>query len=237
MKRLKVTIAVLLVGIMGLYMQLTAFAVDSPLQVSVTDVKVGSTTVTVKVSLKEAATLDAFQFWIGYDESVLAIEGEESYGYVQQFLDTYKTAYAVADCNAKDGKVMFAGANPEATDCSGGLAMITFKILKDTSTAIESLTNLTFHVEKIVKNGSQVPVSQDETYSIKVISDTTPSKRGDVDGNGDTDLDDVNKALKGALTIIKLSPEEFTRADLDGNNDITLDDVQTILKIALTIIE
>lgn len=75
----------------------------------------------------------------------------------------------------------------------------------------------------------------EDLYKNHSIKDDDTVKKGDLDNDGDVDLDDVNLALKAALTILTPSPAQKKAADIDGNNDITLDDVNAILKEALTI--
>lgn len=58
---------------------------------------------------------------------------------------------------------------------------------------------------------------------------------GDLDKNGNVDLNDVNRLLKGALTIEQLNDDEEAMGDVNFDGKINLDDVNITLKVALTI--
>lgn len=60
---------------------------------------------------------------------------------------------------------------------------------------------------------------------------------GDVDANGEVQLNDAQFALKAALKIIELDEVQTKTADVDANEMIDLNDAQNILKYALKIID
>lgn len=66
-------------------------------------------------------------------------------------------------------------------------------------------------------------------------SSALPYKMGDINQDNSVDLDDVTRALKAALTIVKATNQEILLGDFDNTGDISLDDVTRILRIALTI--
>lgn len=67
----------------------------------------------------------------------------------------------------------------------------------------------------------------------EILEDT--KKMGDVNMDGNVNLDDVTIALKAALTIQPISGDPKTAADMNFDGDVTLDDVTMLLKVALTI--
>lgn len=60
---------------------------------------------------------------------------------------------------------------------------------------------------------------------------------GDVDGNKEIELKDAQLALKAALDLMALKPEQIKVADVDKDNNVTLKDAQLILKFALDLID
>lgn len=62
----------------------------------------------------------------------------------------------------------------------------------------------------------------------------TASKRGDVDRDGDVDIDDVNAAIDIVLNRdVTAKDYDFNAADVDGDNDRDIDDVNIIIDIVL----
>lgn len=60
------------------------------------------------------------------------------------------------------------------------------------------------------------------------------SKRGDVDRDGDVDIDDVNAAIDIVLNRdVTAKDYDFNAADVDGDNDRDIDDVNIIIDIVL----
>lgn len=222
-------------------LQLPAIAATNPFVLEGTDVATGSTEFTIQVSIPKATHMDSYGITVFYDKDKLSIVGEEGtgYRYTEEFINQY-AKYGQTDLNAlkDDGKVIFAGASisEEHVSYSGDLAEITFKILDNTLSEENVLSSLKLTVDSLTLDEVEVDVTGMETTYPILIADSY--KPGDVDNDGDVDLDDVNRALKGALTIVTLSPSEIKAADVVGNdNNVTLDDVNRILKAALTIIE
>lgn len=60
-----------------------------------------------------------------------------------------------------------------------------------------------------------------------------PSLPGDVDGSGTVEATDAIMALRCAMGILELTPEQFEAADMDGSGTIALDDAITILRTAM----
>lgn len=56
---------------------------------------------------------------------------------------------------------------------------------------------------------------------------------GDVDASGEVEVSDAILALRGAMGVLELAPEQFTAADMDGDGTIGLDDAITILRTAM----
>jgi hypothetical protein len=56
---------------------------------------------------------------------------------------------------------------------------------------------------------------------------------GDVDGSGTVEATDAIMALRCAMGILELTPEQFEAADMDGSGTIALDDAITILRTAM----
>lgn len=60
-----------------------------------------------------------------------------------------------------------------------------------------------------------------------------PSLPGDVDGSGTVEAVDAIMALRCAMGIMELTPEQFEAADMDGSGTIALDDAIIILRTAM----
>ena len=56
---------------------------------------------------------------------------------------------------------------------------------------------------------------------------------GDVDGNGVVETADALLALRGAMGIAALTPEQAERADMDGNGVVDTVDALAILRRAI----
>ncbi|MBQ7061335.1 MAG: dockerin type I repeat-containing protein, partial [Clostridia bacterium] len=56
---------------------------------------------------------------------------------------------------------------------------------------------------------------------------------GDVDGNGTVTVSDAIMALRCAMGILTLTPEQFARADIDGSSTVTVSDAIMILRTAM----
>ena len=56
---------------------------------------------------------------------------------------------------------------------------------------------------------------------------------GDVDGNGSVTVSDAIMALRCAMGIMTLTPEQFARADMDGSGTVTVSDAIMILRKAM----
>ena len=62
---------------------------------------------------------------------------------------------------------------------------------------------------------------------------TQPGTAGDVDGNGVVETADALLALRGAMGIAALTPEQAERADMDGNGVVDTVDALAILRRAI----
>ena len=72
------------------------------------------------------------------------------------------------------------------------------------------------------------------TGSAELVFPFTASKRGDVDRDGDVDIDDVNAAIDIVLNRdVTAKDYDFNAADADGDNDRDIDDVNIIIDIVL----
>lgn len=72
------------------------------------------------------------------------------------------------------------------------------------------------------------------TGSAELVFPFTVSKRGDVDRDGDVDIDDVNAAIDIVLNRdVTAKDYDFNAADADGDNDRDIDDVNIIIDIVL----
>ena len=72
------------------------------------------------------------------------------------------------------------------------------------------------------------------TGSAELVFPFTASKRGDVDRDGDVDIDDVNAAIDIVLNRdVTAKDYDFNAADVDGDNDRDIDDVNIIIDIVL----
>lgn len=236
----KISSAILAVAT-AVSLQLPAIAATNPFVLEGTDVITGSTEFTIQVSVPKAVHMDSYGITVSYDTDKLAVAGDEGtgYRYTQEFTNKY-AKYGQTDLNAlkEEGKVIFAGASisEEHVSYSGDFAEITFQILDNTLNEENVLSSLKLTLDSLTLDDVEVDITGMETTYPIVITDAY--KLGDLNNDGDVDLDDVNRALKGALTIETLSPAEIKAADVVGNdNDVTLDDVNLILKAALTIIK
>ena len=63
--------------------------------------------------------------------------------------------------------------------------------------------------------------------------ESSPVLPGDVDGNGSVTIADAILALRRAMGLIALSPEQTEAADMDGNGSITIADAIMILRAAM----
>lgn len=61
----------------------------------------------------------------------------------------------------------------------------------------------------------------------------SPGTAGDVDGNGVVETADALLALRGAMGIAVLTPEQVERADMDGNGVVDTVDALAILRRAI----
>ena len=64
-----------------------------------------------------------------------------------------------------------------------------------------------------------------------------PQKKGDINGDGNIDLSDVQILLKAALKIVQIAPSQEKLYNINGDDNIDLQDVVVLLKAALKIIE
>ena len=72
------------------------------------------------------------------------------------------------------------------------------------------------------------------TGTAELVFPFTASKRGDVDRDGDVDIDDVNAAIDIVLNRdVTAKDYDFNAADVDGDNDRDIDDVNIIIDIVL----
>ena len=86
-------------------------------------------------------------------------------------------------------------------------------------------------------NWSAMPANKawlEYTGSAELVFPFTASKRGDVDRDGDVDIDDVNAAIDIVLNRdVTAKDYDFNAADVDGDNDRDIDDVNIIIDIVL----
>ncbi|MBO4879138.1 MAG: hypothetical protein J5544_02645 [Clostridia bacterium] len=59
---------------------------------------------------------------------------------------------------------------------------------------------------------------------------------GDIDGSGAVNINDALLALRAAMGIIELTPEQISAGDMNGNGSIGVDDAVMILRIAMGLI-
>ena len=57
----------------------------------------------------------------------------------------------------------------------------------------------------------------------------TPAVRGDVDGNGTVDIDDMNIIIN--IMLRKATLQQWPKADVDGNGIVDIDDMNAIINI------
>ncbi len=74
-------------------------------------------------------------------------------------------------------------------------------------------------------------------FANKITADTNTYKLGDVNNDGNIDLQDATITLKAALNIQQLTEAETKAADLTGDGKVELDDAVLSLKVALAIEE
>ena len=74
------------------------------------------------------------------------------------------------------------------------------------------------------------------TSIVARFSEGTAVLPGDVDGNGDVSVSDAVLALRAAMGILELTPEQFAAADVDGSGDISVSDAIIILRMAMGLI-
>ena len=60
-----------------------------------------------------------------------------------------------------------------------------------------------------------------------------PVLPGDVDGNGEVAVSDAVLALRAAMGILELTPEQFEAADMSGDGEIAVSDAILILRTAM----
>ncbi|MBR6006384.1 MAG: dockerin type I repeat-containing protein, partial [Clostridia bacterium] len=59
---------------------------------------------------------------------------------------------------------------------------------------------------------------------------------GDIDGNGEIEVSDAILALRSAMGIIELTPEQLAAGDMNGDGTVGVDDALTILRTAMGLI-
>ena len=74
-------------------------------------------------------------------------------------------------------------------------------------------------------------------FANKITADTNTYKLGDVNNDGNIDIQDATITLKAALNIQQLTEAEAKAADLTGDGKVSLDDAVLSLKVALAIEE
>ncbi len=75
-------------------------------------------------------------------------------------------------------------------------------------------------------SGEEVKASGVSTFTV---AGGTPSVRGDVDGNGSVDVDDMNIIIN--IMLRKATLQQWPMADVDGNGVVDIDDMNVVINI------
>ena len=60
---------------------------------------------------------------------------------------------------------------------------------------------------------------------------------GDVDANGSVEAADAILALRHAMGLIELTPEQLAAADMDGSGEVRINDAIIILRTAMGLLD
>lgn len=227
-----------------------AETIENPFLVRVTGLETGGDTFVAELQLKKPIVMSAFDVSVCYDNAVLDVNDKSGVGYA--YTDEFKKMFSGGQmtCNdMKNEKVKFVGVCAGAKEYSGTIAKIYFSIAKTdagqlrSSSTVLNLNAAFIGIESkndIEKQTIQNPLLK---YELTFGDEENPGNVmevsgvvGDVNENGQVQLNDAQSILKTALLLQKLTGRAAILADVDGDGKITLSDAQLALRKALLLI-